>query len=468
MTRAAGSFRDPAGQVFLRDGRVFRTVHQGFADRFRAFRASPLYDALCADGAILPAEPVPRELVPEAGPDVADVLEQPRIPFIAYPYEWCFSQLRDAALVHLRLQRRALAGGFVLRDATPFNVQFHDGRLVHIDLLSFEPYVNGMFWTAYRQFVEQFLNPLLLTSLAGVPFHPYVRGRLDGLPAADLARLLPWRSRLRPGVLKHVVLFARVQKAAAVRDLTLEASERREAAAAFTRQSYARLLGDLERVIEGLAVPASLASSGWSGYAASNSYEAAASEAKSNFVRDAVAAQRPAMLWDLGGNTGRYSRLALEAGASAVVLFDGDAASVDRAYAESHPSRLNLLPLVMDFMNPTPALGWRLRERQSLDERGPADMFLALALVHHLCLAHNVPLEDAVSWLAGMGRCGVVEFVPKDDEMGARLLSHREDIFPGYDEAGFERALRGRFEIIRSEMLPHSSRRLYYVRRLRA
>ena len=127
------------------------------------------------------------------------VLRPRELPLISYPYEWCFSQLREAALLTLELQRRALAAGMRLKDASAYNIQFDAGRPILIDTLSFEVGDPTQPWPAYRQFCEHFLAPLALMAYRDPRCGLMLRDFIDGIPVDLAARLMPGRTRLRPG-----------------------------------------------------------------------------------------------------------------------------------------------------------------------------------------------------------------------------------------------------------------------------
>jgi ribosomal protein L11 methylase PrmA len=182
-------------------------------------------------------------------------------------------------------------------------------------------------------------------------------------------------------------------------------------------------------------------------------------------VRDAIARLRPSTVWDLGANDGTFSRLASDAGVE-TIAFDLDPAAVDRNYrtVKERGERL-LLPLLMDLSNPTPALGWANAERMSLVERGPADVALVLALVHHLAIGHNVPLPRIATFLASIAGAIVIEFVPKEDSQVQRMLSSRADVFTAYHRDAFEAAFRDHFRIESANTIEGSVRTIYVMRR---
>ncbi len=450
-----GSFRDPSGFVYTRDGTLYRQVNQSFKASFDAFLASGLYDELAGERLLVPHRNVPLNLA--ATGDAWAVLEPERLPFISYPYEWSFGQLRDAALLTLTLQERALRRDFVLRDASAYNVQFRDGHPLLIDTLSFEPREEGSPWVAYRQFCEHFLVPLLLMSSRDIRCGMLLRSCLDGVPLELGSRLLPRKSWLRPSVLFHVHLHAKAQS----RYSDTAAVEKESRRRAMTRDAVLALVGGLRRCIESLDwVPAGTE---WAEYEHDNSYSDTASRSKREIVSRMLETPGAQMVWDLGANTGEYSRTAREV-APQVVAFDIDPAAVERNYRRVRSAgETGILPLLLDLANPSPPQGWAHSERLSLEQRGPADALLALALIHHLAIGRNLPLDRIASFLSRLGRALIIEFVPKDDVQVQRLLRNRPDIFPGYSIEGFEQAFRQHFRIESVEPVAGSGRRVYHM-----
>jgi ribosomal protein L11 methylase PrmA len=387
------------------------------------------------------------------------VIAPERIDFVSYPYEWTFGELKDAALLTLDAQLDALADGWTLRDASAFNVQFRDGRPVLIDSLSFEPHEDGVPWVAYRQFCEHFLAPLALMARVDVRFGNLLRTEIDGIPLDLAARLLPSRTRLNFGLLSHVHLHARSQRRHAGNEDEGEAAR----TARIARSRLIALIGNLRSTVKGLNwTPAGTE---WSDYADNTSYGDAATASKAGLVEAFVREVPGARAWDLGANTGRYSRIAADAG-KRVLAFDIDPAAAEQHYrALKAEGRTDILPLVQDVANPSPGLGWAGRERRSLLERAHADVILALALVHHLAISRNVPLPMLLGLFADLAPWAVVEFVPREDPMVRRLLAARRDVFDDYTIEGFRAAAAGRFEIVREEPIAESPRTLFLLRR---
>ncbi len=456
LLREPSSFRDPSGFVFTREGELFRAVHRSYAPHLQRLASSGLQAALLESGLIVPHREVERPA--DLADDIAVVLAPQRVPFVSYPYEWCFSALKDAALATLRIQVMALDHGMTLKDASAFNIQFLDGRPVLIDTLSFEPYVKGEPWVAYRQFCQHFLAPLALMAKRHVSLGRLARQYIDGVPLEVAAELLPWSTRFNLGLLTHIRLHARQQ-----RRHGMKASA---AAAARPQVSELGLRGILDS-LRSTVMKLDWRPGGteWADYYDNTNYSDAAFTAKQELVVRLVEQIAPRTVWDLGANEGVFSRLAADRGAQ-TVAFDVDPAAVEKNYrhvrARQEP---RLLPLVLDLTNPSPALGWANRERRSLAERGPADLVMALALVHHLALSNNVPLALVAEHFAELGRHLLIEFVPKSDSQVQHLLASREDIFPDYHLDGFKAALAPRFEFLAEHPVPDSQRTLLLARR---
>jgi ribosomal protein L11 methylase PrmA len=467
--RDPASYRDPAGFVFRRDGVVYRQVDQSFAKDWVAFRETGLRDRLIDAGLLIPHEEVDPMLAAEH-PVLAVIRPEP-LEFVSYPYEWSFSQLKDAALLTLQAQATAMEAGMSLRDASAYNVQFQRGKPILIDSLSFEVATPGAPWIAYRQFCEHFLAPLALMARVDIRLGELLRQNLEGVPLDLAARLLPRRTRFSFGLGPHIHLHARAQRqhaddAAKPATGVGEAAAATDGAAAPGTLSPSRqkaLLESLRNTVASLRWQPS--GTEWADYAGHTSYSESATRAKEAAVASALTAAGGSRAWDLGANTGRYSRIAADQGFR-VIAFDIDPAAVERGYlAGRERGEERILPLLGDLVDPSPALGWSNAERRSLLERADADVTLSLALVHHLAIGRNVPLPMIADLLARLAPEAIVEFVPKSDAMTTRLLASRRDIFPDYTESGFRAAFATRFDLRTAAPLEGTERTLFHFQR---
>lgn len=452
------SFRDNSGYLFNRNGTLYRQVNKGFKEDYDRLIQSGLCKELQDSGRLIAHEETDGI---EAMDDRAYKILKPEfLPFISYPYEWSFSQLKDAALLTLEIQRLALKSGMILKDASAFNIQFHGGRAILIDSLSFRIYRPGMLWEAYRQFCQHFLGPLCLMSYRDSRLLRLWTSFIDGMPLDLVAKALPWKSWFNPGIFLHIGVHSRLQN-------QQPAKEKSAAAAPEQSMSMDSLLGlidSLESTIRQLKSPTPQGV--WSNYGDIHNYTDEAARSKRDSVAEFLSSCDRRIVWDVGANKGEFSRLAADNGAELVVSMDLEHDCVEQNYLFlKQAKRTNILPLVMDLTVPTPAIGWNNKERDTLVERGPADTVLALALIHHLAIGNNVPLHAIAAFFARIAKNLIIELVPKTDSQVKLMLSSRQDIFSDYNRTGFENAFKQEFDIMRCEELAESGRLLYLMRR---
>lgn len=451
----AASFRDPSGFIFESGGVLYRQVNAPYAEDYRALIDSGLLEELWDVRALIPhiEAPLERRLTAEA----IAVLEPKRVPTLSYPYEWCFGQLKDAALLTLDVQKRALARGMSLKDGTAYNILFLAGRPILIDTLSFERYPEGKPWIAYRQFCSHFLAPLALMAYVDVRLQALLRSYLDGIPLDLASELLPGKTKLHPGLGMHIHMHAKAQSGGASGSVAKKAH--------VSKTGLLGLIDSLEGTIRKLEWTPDKTT--WANYYQETNYSDGAFREKQAIVSELLdgIGSGGGTCWDLGANTGEFSRLAVERGFD-TVAFDFDPAAVEKAYRfVRQANEPRLLPLLQDITNPSPGLGWASREREGLLERGPVDVVLALALVHHLAIGNNVPLDRVADLFAKLGRWVIVEWVGKQDSQVVRMLSSREDVFSDYRVGVFESAFGERFEQIAKRPLDKMDRTLYLFRR---
>ncbi len=448
-----GSFRDPAGHIFQEDGCIYRQVNPICREPYDALMTTGLYQSL-TDARLLVRHDEVRDM---DRPGAYKILRPELIDFISYPYEWSFNQLKDAALLTLSLQKQALQFGLELKDASAFNIQFHNVAPILIDTLSFQMNREGQPWGAYGQFCRHFLAPLALASYNITAANHLYRGCIDGIPLECASDLLPIRSKLKPSLLIHVHLHSKLQKKFADKP---DAKTKR--AKRFTLRALLGLIDSLEGAINSLHLKDQKTE--WSDYQGCDSYEDEGFEDKVELVSEFLDRVKPDNMWDLGANTGTFSRLSGERGVQ-TISFDFDPIAVDMNYRSLKKDNYNnVLPLVMDLTNPSPSIGWDNNERMSLNDRGPVDMILALALIHHLVIGNNISFSMVASYLAKLCKWTVIEFVPKNDPQVRRLLATREDVFAQYDEESFQKDFRKCFDIEDVKKISNSERTLYLLK----
>ena len=450
----SSSFRDPSGFLFRADGRLMRQVNQTYADDYRLLMKSGLYDILVRKGLLIPHEEVSLDFAPRPG--AYKMLRPVEIPFISYPYEWAFSQLKDAALTTLRIQKLALKKGMTLKDASAYNIQFNQGRPVLIDTLSFTGYQDGSPWIAYGQFCRHFLAPLALMAYRDVRLAALLRTNIDGIPLDLASRLLPTRTRVKPGLVMHLHAHAASQK-------KHEKAGRTAKRPTVSKKNLVGIIDSLRSVVQGLKWK--LPVTEWGDYYDNTNYSDDSLLQKKKLVEDFLIRAEATTVWDLGANNGFFSRIASDRGLPTLAS-DIDPVAVELNYLDVRRNEeTNLLPLVLDLTNPSPALGWAHSERMSFLERGPVDLVIALALVHHLAISNNVPLDQLARFFAEIGHWLILEFVPKRDSKVQRLLATREDVFPHYTEDDFEAVFSASFDVVEKSPVPGSERTLYLLRK---
>ena len=460
-----GSFRDRDSRIVTSGEEILRAISPEGAGDWDLLAGSGLLDELVGRGDLVATREVPverlggtEELLPTG---LARVLEHDRIPFISYPYEWTFSMLKDAALLQLEIASEAIDRGLMLKDATPYNVQFRGSKPVFIDVGSFEKLPEGRPWVGYRQFCMLFLYPLMFQAHRDLPFQPWLRGSIDGIPPIDAIKVFSLRDRLRPGVFLHTSLHARLDRRANRSGPGSAETNAREREV--KPQAVKAHVESMRRLVERLRWKAG--ETAWSGYRQHNTYSDDDDRAKQAFVTEVVQARRTGLTWDMGCNDGAYSRIAAE-GSDQVVAFDFDHATVEALYRSlAQEGNRTILPLVGNLADPSPALGWRGLERKTLEARGRPDLILALALIHHVSISANIPIADFLEWTANLGSELVIEFPKRDDPMVRALLANKQEgANADYRLDNFEAELGKRYTIERREQLPSGDRILFLAR----
>lgn len=453
MLREQSSFRDPSGFIFRFNGNLFRRINGCYSQDYDLLMSSGLYAELTGKGALVEHVEVGEPRFDD--PEFYKTIRPHEINFVSYPYEWSFSQLKDAALLTLDIQLSALRYGMTLKDASAYNMQFEHGQPVLIDTLSFEKYREGTPWVAYRQFCQHFLAPLALMAKCDVGLSQLSRVFIDGVPLALASRMLPASSWLKWGLMGHVHLHARAQKSYA------DTQAKRSSGGTMTRNALIGLIESLRSTVSGLEWKPG--GTEWGDYYKKTNYTSDALDQKVALVDNYLNQLKPSSVWDLGANTGLFSRIASRKDIS-TVAFDIDPAAVEKNYrAIKNAKEKFLLPLVLDLTNPSPAIGWGNAERETVANRGPVDCVFALALIHHLAISNNVPLSHIAKFFASICKHLIIEFVPKTDSQVKRLLLTRKDIFGDYDKFHFERAFSEYFSIVREDDISGSDRNIYLM-----
>ncbi len=456
------SYRDNHGSVYYFKNKVIRTINYPAENNYKSLKNNNIYHDSIKSSFLINFEEINKNNFPETLKNYNFLLESELLPFISYPYEWTFDQLKDAALHHLNFQIFLLNKNCVLRDASAFNIQFIKGKPIFIDILSLKKYEDGEYWIGYKQFCENFLNPLLLGHLKSINHNDFFRGALEGLETIKLNNILSLKNKLSFNTFIHVVLQAKLLK----KDIENPhlTRDKKKKLKKFNKKSYLFLLNQLKSWIEKLQFKEE--KSIWGSYSKTNTYNEKSLSEKENIIANFVKKLKPVKILDLGCNNGSFSRIALNNGAIHAVGVDFDYNAISDAYNIVKKNNLNFLPLLMSVSDPSPNQGWNQNERKGFIERFKCDALIALALEHHLIIGKNIPIKDFVKWIASLSKFGLLEFVPKDDQTVQDMLSTKEDIYEDYSEENFEKQLSQYVEVLNKHKLYNSNRVIYEYRTL--
>ena len=453
-TSIASSFRDPSGFVFYRGESLCRQINLCYKEDYDYLINSGLYQSLVSQELLVRHEEI--KIDTSESDEVYKIIRPEFIPFISYPYEWSYSQLKDAALTTLKIQKNAFKFGMSLKDCSAYNIQFLRGKPIFIDTLSFEKYKDNDPWVAYRQFCQHFLAPLALMSLTDIRLNQLLRIYIDGVPLDLASSLLPLKSRFRFSLLCHIHLHAKSQKH--YENKTVRKNGRK-----IGRLSFLGLLDSLETAVSRMKWQAK--NTEWAEYYNNTNYSQDSLEHKKRIICDFLDEIDATSVWDLGANDGLFSRIASDRGIN-VVSLDADPSAVENNYLTCIKNgTTNILPLLMDLINPSGGLGWENSERMSLFERCPVDTVFALALIHHLAISNNSPFSRIASFFSRICTNLIIEFVDKSDSQVQRLLCSREDIFHSYTPDIFKEAFTQYFRILDSENIRGTKRTLFLMQR---
>lgn len=438
------SFRDPSGFVFSENGEIFRQINESYYEEYDLLMKSGLYNELIKQNLIIPHKELDNHVI------------KPEKVFISYPYEWSFSQYKDAALATLKIEQIALKFGMNLKDANAYNIQFYKGKPVLIDTLSFEKYIEGSMWTAYKQFCQHFIAPLALMSYVDLRLSCLMKNYIDGIPLDLTSKLLPIKSKLNFGILSNIHIHADFQKR--------HQSDAKEVKSHISKLQREALIESLYSLVNGLKPK--VQETEWENYYTFTNYNDEAFNKKKELVSRFIDIAKPDKVWDLGGNTGLFSRLASDKGIN-TVSFDIDPLAIEKSYSVLKENKEeNILPLIMDLTNPSSAIGFANEERDSLTERAKdVDLIMALALIHHLAISNNLPLDKIAQFFSKLSKHLIIEFVPKQDSQVKILLATRKDIFPYYNVEGFELAFSDYYKIVEKIHIDNTERTLYLMER---
>ena len=439
------SFRDPSGFIFEASGRLYRQINKVYAEHYEHLMGSGLYNSLVNQHLLIDHAETPHPLSNSG--EYYKTIAPAFIPFISYPYEWSFEQLKDAGLLTLSVMKACLNHGMILKDATPYNIQFTKGRPIHIDTLSFEKYDETKPWIAYRQFCETFLYPLLLSHYTGMPIHKLLAAYPEGIDAQVAAGLLPPRAKWNIGNWLHVFLPAKVK------------TQKQQSQISFSKSKLLRIVDDLEGRVKWVK-PNYHSRQKWNEYYEESILNKEYLQHKQQVIDSMLDKTQGSSACDLGCNRGVFSKI-LAKKFQLVIAVDDDESSIATLYQDVKESGQSILPLCIDLANPSGNGGFNNEERDSFSERLNADLVVALALVHHLAIQKNIPLQTIASFLACARRYLIVEFVPPSDEKVVQLATNKQLVLMRYREDLFLEALRVHFKLIDETIVQASERKIF-------
>jgi len=455
-----GSFRDPAGRVFYHLDKIYRLVNSSGIHRLEFIKEKDLINKSQQHGFLIKSNILNDDQLSSIGFKKGSVIvEHEKIPYISYPYEWSFSQLKTAALHHIDFHLFLLNQGATLLDASAYNIQFIGSQPKFIDILSIKKYEDGEYWFGHKQFCENFLNPLILSSKKGVQFNNWFKGNLEGIQTADLNSILNFFDKFSYNIFVHVYLLNKFDNKYKNQNKKINFNLKNN----FPKKNFKSMLIQIRNFISKLQ-PKKIRTI-WENYSSLNTYKKTEENEKIKIVKDFIDNNNLPRVIDIGCNDGLYSKIALKNNTNYVVGFDYDPISIDRAFNSLDKNQKNFLPLIFDATNPSSNIGWNESERKSFSKRANFDGLLALAFEHHLAIAKNIPLEDALSWLIRLAPKGLIEFVPKNDETIQKMLKFKGDIFPEYSEENFKVFIERKAKIISIKEITSSGRKIYQYER---
>ena len=452
----SGSFRDPGGKVFYYNNQVFRLVTELGQKRLKFLNSKNLINELIEKKYLIKTEEVKDTKFLNFFDDKIKIVKHKKINFITYPYEWTFNQLKDAALFHLDLQIYLLEKNCKLIDSSAYNVQFDKNKPIFIDVLSIDEYVEGEYWFGYKQFCENFLNPLILKSKKGIDFNNWFKGNLEGISTEDLYNILSFKDFFSPTIFFHVFLQHKLNIKEKKKKIGSET--RIDNLKKLNKNSYRSILFQLRNFIRNLLPKKQLTS--WENYSNTNTYDNDEEKTKLLITSKFYDNNKINFLADLGCNDGKYSKYACSKNIY-VFGFDSDLNILDQLYLSSKKNNLDFFPIYSDFVNPSSNLGWKNNERKSLNKRANFDASISLAVIHHLAIAKNIPLNQAIEWLVSFSPIGLIEFVPKEDQTVRAMLALKGDIFPDYNLHKFEDILSKLKKIKNKIVITKTNRTIY-------
>ena len=466
LNKDAGSFRDPANSVYqLIDDtgkiRIIRGLREDALKNYKELITQEFYLDLSSEGSLVETREISNKDFdkPSEG-KWSGYIEHEQIPFISYPYEWPFSMLKDAALLHLELMEKSLESGWTLKDATPYNIQWKNLKPIFIDIPSFEPWIKGEPWVGYRQFCSMFLAPLLLKSHLNIDYVDILRSSLDGISPTESIKLFQGLNKFKKGVISHIYFPSKVENSILNRERD-DAYAKKRKAPSHSKAMIIGLVQSLRRLINRLNYK--IGHSDWSQYDITHSYDDSDFNSKKKFIEKHASSRFREQIWDIGCNTGTFSDICSQH-CDQVISIDSDFVAIEKLFlSQKEKTSSNILPIVMNLANTSPSQGFASKERKSFEERGNPELIICLALIHHMRISSNIPNIEFLKYLRSFDAEIIIEFVDRHDEMVKKLLTNKKEDYPDYNKQDFLREVQKYFEIKDRQSLKNDNREIFFL-----
>lgn len=447
------SFKDKDAIVFRKNNSVYRKIFYSYKENYDMLINSGLYTRLTTANLLVSHTEVENEFN-----DVYKVIKPEEV-FISYPWEWSFSQLKNAALTTIEIQKLALEYGMSLKDANCYNIQFHGTNPILIDTTSFEKYNSDEPWVAYKQFCENFLAPLALMAYTDISLNKLFLSNINGIPLELTSKLLPLKSIFNIGILCNIHLHSKVQN-------KYHQATSQKIKVNLSKNSQIALLNNLSDCIKKLELPNYKTE--WENYYNDTNYNEKSFNHKKLIISEFEKEIKPKKVIDFGANTGLFSRM-FKNSADFILALDIDPLAVEQNYKQCIKEHDNkVFPLLFDLTNPSPSIGWDCKERITLPERlSNINLVMALALIHHLRITYNIPFKKIAEYFSQFAPYLIIEFVKKDDSQIQKMLLNREDVFDDYTVENFENTFNNYYQIVHKEEIIDTQRTLYLMERIK-
>ena len=460
MNKHKSSYRDPSGFIFTKDNIIFRAINNIYKENYIYFMESGLYKELCSKNYIIPHEETEELNNIISDENIFKIIKPKKIPFITYPYEWCFSQLKYAAILTLKIQKIALKYNMILKDASAYNIQFLDGKPIFIDTLSFEMYNGDSTWIAFNQFTKHFIVPLILMSYKDIRLNQLLISNIDGIPVDLANNILPISSKLNPFVFMNIKMQTKFQKKYENKDQNVVENKDINN----NKDKLINLNIYLQDNLNKLKLK--LKNTEWGEYYSATNYDDISFQHKKTIVEDFINISNPTSLWDFGANNGLFTRIASNKNINSLA-FDIDPLACEFNYNQiKENNEKNILPVLFDLTNPSPSIGWANEERDSISYRDKPDIIMALALIHHLAISNNLNFDKIANYFSSLSKKLIIEFVPKEYSQVQKLLLTRKDIYEEYNIEHFETSFSKYYKIINKKNINNSKRTIYLMEKL--